>query len=130
MTSPVGLVAYIQEKFIGAYPSYDADALLDNIMVYYLTNSMTTAVRLYAEATSAHQRKYDLARVPTLVPTACARFRYDISHLTDWQLKDKFVNLIQSTWYLDGGHFAAMEVPKVLYNDFVMFIDKVYSKKK
>lgn len=129
MSSPVGLLAYIQEKFILAYPTHNHDALLDNVMIYYLTNSMTTAVRLYAEAMSAHQRKYDLARVPTNVPTACARFRYDISHLSDWQLKDKFVNLIQSTWYMHGGHFAAMEIPNVLYNDFVEFINKVFSKK-
>lgn len=128
MTSPVGLLAYIQEKFIAAYPKYNPDTMLDNIMIYYLTNSMTTAVRLYAEAMSAHQLKYNLARVPTNVPTACARFRYDISHQTDWQLRDKFVNLIQSTWYMNGGHFAAMEVPNVLYDDFVTFINKVFSK--
>lgn len=61
--SPVGLAAYIIEKFISwtnpewkhqKYPDilkkFDYDSLLDNIMIYWITNSITTSMRLYAEA--------------------------------------------------------------------------------
>jgi len=60
--SPVGLAAYILEKFStwtnnenkyrpdGALlEKFTLDELLDNIMVYWVTNSLTTSVRLYAE---------------------------------------------------------------------------------
>ena len=62
---------------------------------------------------------------PTKVPTACARFKNDITHTLDWALRGKYRNMIQSTWYSDGGHFAAMEVPKLLYKDLVNFVNKL-----
>lgn len=126
--SPIGLAAYILEKFVTFYPNHDDDALLDNIMIYYLSNSMTTAVRLYAEALTKTQNALGLMQVPTAVPTACARFWNDISHSLDWQLKDKYTKLIQSTYYEKGGHFAAMEVPEILLHDFITFINLLYKK--
>lgn len=121
--SPIGLAAYILEKFDSFYPNYDDDALLDNIMIYTLTKSMTTAVRLYAEAMTKRQTALGLMNVPTAVPTACARFWNDIAHPIDWQLKDKYTKLMQSTYYEKGGHFAAMEVPDILLHDFITFIN-------
>lgn len=116
----------IYQKYVVAYPNHNIDALLDNIMIYYLTNSATTAGRLYAEAMSPNQRSYDMMRVPVRVPTACARFEHDILHSLDWQLRDKYPNLVQSTWHKDGGHFAVIEEPMVLYEDFISFVNKIY----
>lgn len=94
-------------------------------MIYYLTNSITTAVRLYAEAMTGNQLALGLQRVPTNVPTACARFIRDGMHSMDWQLQDKYTNLVQSSWHTSGGHFAAMEVPDVLFDDFVKFVKAI-----
>lgn len=59
--SPVGLASYILEKFItwtnpdwkklrnGLTQKFNYDELLDNIMIYWITNSITTSMRLYAE---------------------------------------------------------------------------------
>lgn len=60
--SPAGLAAYIIEKFsIATNPSYKSredggflekytyDELIDNLMMYWASNSITTAVRIYAE---------------------------------------------------------------------------------
>ncbi|XP_060654451.1 juvenile hormone epoxide hydrolase 1-like [Drosophila nasuta] len=139
--NPVGLAAYILEKFStwtnatyrslpdgGLTKRYTLDALFDNVMIYYLTNSITTSQRLYAEAYTNDQRELKLERVPTSVPTGCARFKGDIMQFLDWQLQDKFKNLIHSTYYRRGGHFAALEVPKVLYKDFIDFVKKVERK--
>lgn len=136
--NPVGLAAYILEKFStwtnpkwrqladgGLDKAYTKDALFDNVMLYYLTNSITTSVRLYAEGFSDKQRDLKLDRVPTHVPTGCARFRHDLMHQMDWQLRDKFPNLVHSTYHNDGGHFIAMEKPTVLYTDFVQFVKKL-----
>jgi len=60
--SPVGLAAYILEKFNiatnkdyifredgGLLEKYVPDELLDNIMLYWITNSVSTSFRIYAE---------------------------------------------------------------------------------
>lgn len=82
-------------------------------------------MRLYAESLTRQQLAYDLERVPTDVPVGCARFKNEIVHSLDWQLKDKYRNLIHSTYYEKGGHFIALEAPKVLYKDFLQFVQKV-----
>ena len=136
--NPVGLLAYIVEKFStwtnkeyrkladgGLDNDYSRDALLDNVMIYYLTNSITTSVRLYAESFTDKHRGYEIERVPTNVPTGCARFQHDLMHSLDWQLSSRFTNLIHSSYYRDGGHFAAMQKPDVLYKDFAEFVKKL-----
>uniref|UniRef100_A0A023ESJ9 Epoxide hydrolase n=1 Tax=Aedes albopictus TaxID=7160 RepID=A0A023ESJ9_AEDAL len=136
--NPVGLAAYIIEKFsTWTNPSYrqladgglekyfTLDSLLDNIMVYYLTDSITTSQRIYYEAMSASEFALAIDRIPTRVPAACAKFKYELMHALDWALRDHFTNLIQSNHFDDGGHFAAMQLPNVLYKDLVEFVKKV-----
>lgn len=60
--SPAGLAAYILEKFStwtnpdyryredgGLQEKFTLDELLDNVMVYWVTKSITTSQRIYAE---------------------------------------------------------------------------------
>lgn len=60
--SPMGLASYILEKFVtftdrklvnkeyaGLRNSYSYESLLDNIMIYWITGSITSSMRLYAE---------------------------------------------------------------------------------
>lgn len=141
--NPIGLAAYLLEKFStwtnvnyrvlddgGLDKVFSRDALLDNVMIYYLTNSITTSVRLYSEAFSDAQRAHNIDRVPISesVPIGCARFKNDLLHSLDWQLKESFLNLVQSTYHTVGGHFIALERPDVLYNDFISFIRKLNLK--
>lgn len=136
--NPVGLAAYILEKFStwtvtnyrdtddgGLDKHYTKDALFDNLMYYYLPNSITTSFRLYSEFATKRHFGLNINRVVTEVPTGCARFRYDLAHETDWQLSSKFKNLVHSTWHKKGGHFIALESPDVLYNDFIQFVKKL-----
>ncbi|XP_053672901.1 juvenile hormone epoxide hydrolase 2-like [Anopheles nili] len=133
--NPIGLAAYIIEKFStwtnpayrnladgGLEKYFTLDALLDNIMIYYLTDSITTSQRIYAEAFAADEMKKEVDRIPTTVPAACAKFRYELLQQIDWVLKDHFTNLVQSNHFDDGGHFAAMQLPEVLYKDVVKFV--------
>lgn len=141
--NPIGLAAYILEKFStwtnatyrslpdgGLTERYELDALLDNVMIYYLTNSITTSQRLYSESYANEQRALQLERVPTSVPTGCARFKGDLMQFLDTQLQDKFPVLVHSTYYKRGGHFAALEMPKVVYDDFIEFVKKAEPKFK
>jgi len=138
--NPVGLAAYIIEKFStwtnkdyrnladgGLEKYFTLDSLLDNIMIYYLTNSITTSVRIYKE-NFIEDSIYNIARVPALPPTGCARFKNELAHSPDFVLKDKFKNIIHTSKFSEGGHFAAMQLPKVLYNDFLEFVRKTLVK--
>lgn len=71
--TPAGLAAYILEKFStwtnpefkklpdGGLPKkFKLDALLDNIMIYWVTNSITTSQRLYSEAFTFNQMGLNL----------------------------------------------------------------------
>lgn len=132
------MAAYILEKFStwtnpakreltngGLDKDFTNDALIDNIMIYYLSNSITTSVRLYAESLSSRHHGLEMDRVPTNVPTGCARFKHDLMHQFDWQLTTKFQNLVHSTYHRDGGHFIALQKPEVLYKDFIDFAKKL-----
>ncbi|XP_017483845.1 PREDICTED: juvenile hormone epoxide hydrolase 1 [Rhagoletis zephyria] len=136
-TNPIGLAAYFLEKFQtvtgpGLNQQFNAmdkvyklDPLLDNIMIYYLTDTATTSVRFYAENLSKEFLGLQLDRVQSPVPMGCARFKHDLTAALDWALKDKFPNLVHSTYYNQGGHFAAFELPGMLYINFQEFVKKV-----
>ncbi|XP_022903840.1 juvenile hormone epoxide hydrolase 2-like [Onthophagus taurus] len=134
--SPVGLAAYMLEKFTtgtlidyknredgGLKIKFTYTNLLDNVMIYWVNKSMTTAARLYSEGFNKNQFKRGLERTPVTVPYACAKFLNDM-HMPDSFLTTRFKNLIHSKTY-EGGHFAAMEVPKTLAADIYMALEKI-----
>lgn len=126
--NPVGLAAVILEKFTLYLETIDRDAILDNLTIYALTNCFATSTRLYAETFSSRELNLQIGRVATHVPTGCVRFKNNIVQYTDWQLAEKYTNLVHSTHYETGGQFAAMEVPELLYQDFHTFVDIVQQK--
>ncbi|XP_059226424.1 juvenile hormone epoxide hydrolase 1-like [Stomoxys calcitrans] len=141
LTSPIGLASFYIEKFqTGISPAHSQrfdgitkvftiDAILDNIMIYYLSNTATTSARFYKENMSKAYRDLKLERVQSPVPMGCARFRFDLPSVMDWQLMDKFPNLIHSKYFNQVGHFAAFEAPVMLYIDFAEFVNKIEFKK-
>jgi juvenile hormone epoxide hydrolase len=139
--NPVGLAAYILEKFStftnpanlnttdgGLEKDFGYDSLLDNVMIYYLTNSITTSMRIYYESTTLHELSYHIDRSPVVAPFGCIRFKYDAYHMIDWAIIDKFPKLIHKTYHEDGGHFAALQLPDVLSADIVQFASRVIKK--
>ncbi|XP_067629980.1 juvenile hormone epoxide hydrolase 1-like [Eurosta solidaginis] len=136
--NPTGLAAYILEKFqstsgtgLAAHEfnamdkAFTLDALLDNLMIYYLTSSATTAGRFYAEYLSNDYTNLKMSRVQSPVKMGCARFKNDMPSAINWALEDKFPNLVHSSYFNQGGHFAALEVPAILYTNFQEFVNKV-----
>ncbi|XP_049789742.1 juvenile hormone epoxide hydrolase 1-like [Schistocerca nitens] len=129
-TSPVGLAAYILEKFStwtdaswrslpdgGLTKKYSLTDLLDNVMIYWVTNSITTSVRLYSESFTRAQLALKLDVVPNYTPTACAQFLNEITFVPESMARDKNRNLVRYTVQPRGGHFAAFEEPKLLADD-------------
>ncbi|KAL1517022.1 hypothetical protein ABEB36_000842 [Hypothenemus hampei] len=135
--SPAGLAAYILEKFTtwtnrdwkdlpdgGLTKKFTYDQLLDNVMIYWITKSITTSVRLYAEAISQAYTNHQFNNIPVEVPAGCNRFSNELIYSAETLLKEVNKNLIHLTDY-EGGHFAAFEVPEVLGKDIIEFVRKV-----
>ncbi|XP_014484117.1 PREDICTED: uncharacterized protein LOC106749308 [Dinoponera quadriceps] len=135
--SPTGLAAYLLEKFStwtnpeyrfrpdgGLLEKYTMDELLDNVMLYWVTNSLTTSVRIYAEQFNKAHMSSKIDEIPVNVPTACAVFPYELLYTPESLLRDKYTNLIQFNHLPRGGHFAAFEEPALLANDVYEFVSK------
>ncbi|KAG5881782.1 hypothetical protein JTB14_033142 [Gonioctena quinquepunctata] len=132
--SPIGLAAYILEKFTsgtnftwkyredgGLTEYFTYTDLLDNIMLYWVTESATTSFRLYAETFNVAHMGLGIIRQPIPVPTACTRFKNDF-YSADGMLTETYPNLVQLTDH-DGGHFAAWQLPDVLVEDVFSAVD-------
>lgn len=96
-------------------------------MIYYLSNSAVTAARIYKEAMAKaymKESKHNLERVAVEVPTGVAHFRNEIQHQFVFLTSERFKRIVQSSYFEDGGHFAALQLPKILHEDFVSFVKK------
>jgi pimeloyl-ACP methyl ester carboxylesterase len=119
--SPVGLAAWILEKFqnwsdcAGDLESvFTRDELLTNVMIYWATQTMPSAVRLYYESRERPLRLSSSNRVE--VPVALARFPKEIP-MPPRALAERGLNITRWTAMPKGGHFAAMEQPELLAQD-------------
>lgn len=134
--SPAGLAAYILEKFSAwTNPEYKKASdgrllerfqlthLLDNVMIYWASNSITTSVRIYAETLNKRALALRLDDIPTDVPTWGIKFKHELQFHPDCILRMKYKNYLQSTVVEDGGHFAALEMPDVMANDIYQAVD-------
>jgi len=141
--SPVGLAAYIIEKFTtwtnnewkalpdgGLTKKFKYDDLLDNVMIYWVTNSITTSMRLYSETFNIKQESLGINTAIVEVPAGCAAFPNEVAYSSEWIVKDKYVNLMHFTHQKDGGHFAAFEVPQLLAEDIFVAVDKFRQSKQ
>lgn len=120
--SPVGLAAWIIEKFRAwsdckgdLRQSFSKDELLTNIMIYWVTNTIGSATRMYYENTHSLP---SLGRIE--VPTGMALFPADILlPPKEWVVRN--LNLTRWTSLPRGGHFTAMEEPELLADDIRAF---------
>jgi pimeloyl-ACP methyl ester carboxylesterase len=121
--SPAGLAAWIVEKFRAWSDSggdvekkFTKDELLTNIMIYWVTESGPSSVRLYFE------NRVDSGLTGRVeVPFACARFPREMFAIVPTKWIEAQYNLQQLTDMPSGGHFAAMEEPQLLVEDVRKF---------
>ena len=123
--SPVGLAAWIVEKFRawsdcdGDVESvYTKDELLTNITIYWVTQTISSSVRIYYESQRAPLTLGKGEKVSA--PSGVARFPKDIGY-PPREYAERVMNLRHWTEMPDGGHFAAMEKPDALVEDLRSF---------
>ena len=120
--SPVGLAAWIIEKFRAwsdcngeLTKRFSNDELLTNIMIYWITNTISSSAGIYYENTHS---------LPALgkieVPTGVALFPADIL-LPPKKWAEQNLNISRWTTMPRGGHFTAMEEPELLADDIRSF---------
>jgi pimeloyl-ACP methyl ester carboxylesterase len=127
--SPVGLAAWIVEKFYAwsdnkgdIEKSFTKDELLTNIMIYWVTETITSSMRTYLENTRALYAQGPPKPAPRSdVPAAIASFPAENVPLPrEWA--ERSVNVQRFTTMQRGGHFGAWEEPELYTKDIQKFI--------
>lgn len=111
--SPAGQAAWVVEKFkawgdCGGHPEtvFSRDEILDDVMMYWITNSAASSARLYWESFKSALGK------PTPVPVPCGYSVFkDIFMLSERWARTRYTDLRYYKQMERGGHFAALEQP-------------------
>ena len=129
MDSPVGLCAWIIEKFRAWSDSnghientFTKDELLANVTLYWLTQTIHSSIRIYNEnGKKPHVfGKNDFIKVPV----GFAKFPKELPTPPRSYIEKGF-NIQRWTEMDAGGHFAAMEQPTLLANDITRFFKTI-----
>ncbi|NJN52530.1 MAG: epoxide hydrolase, partial [Gammaproteobacteria bacterium] len=116
--SPVGQAAWILEKFwawtdCNGDPenAISRDALLDNVMLYWLTGSGASSARLYWESFGKAFGGGSDNKV--MLPTGCSIFPKEIVPTPRSWAETRYRNIVYWNELDRGGHFAAFEQPEL-----------------
>ncbi|XP_004700001.1 epoxide hydrolase 1 [Echinops telfairi] len=136
--SPVGLAAYILEKFStwtnpefrnledgGLERKFSLDDLLTNIMLYWTTGTITSSQRFYKENLGQGWNSQPHERMKVWVPTGFSAFPCELMHAPESLVRFKFPKLLTYSYMPRGGHFAAFEEPELLARDIRKFVGAV-----
>jgi len=127
--TPAGLAAWmldhdadsydkISRAFAGGHPAggLTRDHVLDNITLYWLTNTPTSAARMYWE--SGRSTAVAAAPPPEVsLPVAFTVFPGEIFQAPRSWAQKVYPNLIYFHQAASGGHFAAWEEPELFANE-------------
>jgi pimeloyl-ACP methyl ester carboxylesterase len=113
--SPVGLAAFFYDKFTewtysggNAEKALTKDEMLDDITLYWLTNTATSSAQLYWENNANNFNAVDIS-----IPAAITVFPGEIYRAPRSWAERSYHNLIYFHEVDKGGHFAAWEQPQL-----------------
>lgn len=125
--SPAGLAAWLLEKFRSwsdcngdVERRFTKDELLTNITLYWLTETINSANRLYFDREHALRELGPNDRIH--IPCAFAMFPADIDH-PPREYAERSCHVTRWTKMPHGGHFAAHEEPELLAEDLREFFE-------
>jgi pimeloyl-ACP methyl ester carboxylesterase len=121
--SPVGLAAWILDHdarsyelirrvFDGKTEGLTRDEVLDNITLYWLTNTAVSSARLYWEYKGGF---FDVRNI--MIPVAVSAFPDEIYQAPRSWAERAFPKLIHYNKLDKGGHFAAWEQPEIFVGE-------------
>ena len=131
--SPSGLAAWIIEKFYrwsdcnGSLENcFSKDELLNNLNIYWLTQTINSANRIYYE-TAQQAPPGNFKKIE--VPAAITMYPKDLV-IAPKEYAERIYNVQQWNEMKKGGHFAAMEQPELFSEDIRKFANKIAAKNK
>ena len=117
--SPAGQGLWIYEKFhdwtdCAGNPEsiLTLDEILDDITLYWLTNSGASSARMYAESYAQSSET-----PPTRVAVAVSQFPKDLGGASERWTKRRYPTLMYWNNTEKGGHFAAFEQPTIFVRE-------------
>jgi len=117
--SPVGQAMWIYEKFQGwsdnkgdPGEAISVDHMLDDIMLYWLTDTAASSARLYYESF-----RKDFSRMPLELPVAVSIFKRDMFTPPRVWGERTYSKLFYWNDVPKGGHFAALEQPELFVTE-------------
>ncbi len=117
--SPVGQMAWIMEKFHGwsdcnGHPEnvFSRDHMLDNVTLYWLTNSGASSARLYW-----HSFRKGLGGTEVTIPMGGTVAPFEIFGPSRRWAEKRFKNITYWSEPKNGGHFLAMERPETFIEE-------------
>jgi pimeloyl-ACP methyl ester carboxylesterase len=125
--SPVGLAAFmidhderslelISRSFNGVSEGLSPDDVLDNVTLFWLTNTGVSAARLYWEYNLSDKLSFFSPKGVKL-PVAVSAFPDELTQAPRSWAEQAYPNLIHYNRLPKGGHFAAWEQPKAFVNE-------------
>jgi pimeloyl-ACP methyl ester carboxylesterase len=124
--SPLGLAAWmldhdadsyekISHAFLDGQPAGNLtrDHVLDNITLYWLTNTATSAARVYWEEAQGTKEAFKNPPPHVTLPVAYTVFPDELFQAPKHWVKSAYHNLIYYNVADKGGHFAAWEEPEL-----------------
>jgi len=125
--SPAGLAAWIAEKLYGwTDPRHplSTDAILDNLMLYWLPRTGASSARLYWESLDDVDRWLNGPLEPRdLVdaPAGCTVFPYELQRPSRRWAEQRFRDIRYWSEPDRGGHFPALEQPELFVEEVSAF---------
>lgn len=127
--SPVGLASWIVEKFHGwtdcggdLLSVWPLETLIDNLMIYWVTNTIGSSVRYYHEGARLRPPLSADAYIQT--PTTVTMWPRDLA-LAPRELAERLYNVRRYTVMPRGGHFPAWEAPDLYADDLRYAADTI-----
>lgn len=121
--SPAGLAAWIYAMFQDVSDSdgdpealFGMDAMLDDIMLYWLPNTAASSARLYWEAAQAGSASPPPSG-PNTTPAGFSIFPKEVMRASRRWLDKRYANIVHFNELDKGGHFAAMEQPSAFADE-------------
>ncbi|MCP4085617.1 MAG: epoxide hydrolase 1 [Actinomycetia bacterium] len=116
--SPAGQAAWILEKF-WAWTDCDGhpenvlgrDELLDNVMLYWVTETGASSARIYWESFGSIEKE------PVAIPTGVAAYPKEIVRPIKHWMEADYTDIRHFAEMSKGGHFAAFEQPGLFVDD-------------
>ena len=127
VNSPIGLAAWmldhddrsekmIARAFAGQSEGLTRDDVLDNVTLYWLTNTAISSARLYWDTAQASSAGFFDAR-GVKIPVAVSVFPDEIYAAPRSWAEQAYPKLIHYNKLDKGGHFAAWEQPKLFVEE-------------